>query len=93
MSRRNARWLDFLSQFSFDIAHVRGVANVADHLSRVPGSEVLEGAELCSMFCTLGVEHVFVEPEKKAIACVDVGCNAVISVYDQPTLLQSILKS
>ena len=43
-------------------------------------------------FCTLGVEHVFVEPEKKAIACTDVGCNAVISVYDQPTLLQSILK-
>ena len=42
MSRRNARWLEFLSQFNFDIEHIKGRENVvADTLSRVPGSEVL----------------------------------------------------
>ena len=42
VSRRNARWLEFLSQFNFDIEHIKGRENVvADTLSRVPGSEVL----------------------------------------------------
>jgi hypothetical protein len=40
VSRRNARWLEFLSQFCFDIEHVKGRENVvADALPRVPGSE------------------------------------------------------
>lgn len=41
VSRRNARWLEFLSQFDFEIEHVRGTKNVADHLSRIPGTESL----------------------------------------------------
>lgn len=35
VSRRNARWLEFLSQFNFTMQHVRGDSNVADHLSRI----------------------------------------------------------
>ena len=35
VSRRNARWLDFLSQFNFTMHHIAGKSNVADHLSRV----------------------------------------------------------
>ncbi len=31
---------------------------MADTLSRVPGSEVLDVSSLCSFVCTLGVVHV-----------------------------------
>ncbi len=56
--RRNVRWLDFLSQFDFEIQHIKGKENiVADTLSRVPGSELLTTFELCSLRCTLGVAH------------------------------------
>ena len=95
VSRRNARWLDFLSQFDFVIEHVKGTNNVADHLSRIPGTEVLDASELCSMTCTCGVPHVFAVGDgfDKSNGVADVSVNAVISVFDQPTLLQSILKS
>lgn len=90
VSRRNARWLDFLSQFDFTIEHVRGKHNVADHLSRIPGTEVLGEIELCSSLCTVGIVH----------KC-DVGSDdakggemhGVISVFDEPTLLPAIIKS
>ncbi len=59
VSRRNARWLEFLSQFNFEIEHIKGRENVvADALSRVPGSEQLDVSLLCSVDCTLGVVHV-----------------------------------
>ncbi len=63
--RRNVRWLDFLSQFDFEILHIKGKENiVADALSRVPGSELLTSKELCSMLCTLSVQHVDDVPVK-----------------------------
>ncbi len=53
------RWLDFLSQFDFEISHVKGKDNVvADALSRIPGSELLTSSELCNICCTLGISHV-----------------------------------
>lgn len=58
VQRRNVRWLEFLSQFDFEIQHIRGKENVvADTLSRMPGSELLTSLEFCSMICTLGVKH------------------------------------
>ena len=91
VSRRNARWLDFLSQFDFTIEHVKGTNNVADHLSRVPGTEHLEGAEMCSLTTTLGLRHASSDwqPDGKRVGCV----NAVVSVYDSPSVLQALLKS
>ncbi len=56
VSRCNARWLDFLSNFQFDILHIKGKENVvADMLSRIPSSELLTTFECCSSLCTLGI--------------------------------------
>ncbi len=39
--------------------HIKGRENVvADALSRIPGTEALSASELCSMLCTLGLNHV-----------------------------------
>jgi hypothetical protein len=46
VSRRNARWLEFLSQFSFQMLHVRGDSNVADHLSRISDVSTADLAHL-----------------------------------------------
>ncbi len=57
--RRNVRWLEFLSQFDFEIAHIKGKENVvADMLSSVPGSELVTATKICNMCYTLGVSHV-----------------------------------
>lgn len=90
VSRRNARWLDFLSQFEFTIEHVRGKNNVADHLSRVPGTEVLGEVEVCSSVCTLGIVH---KCDVTTSAVKTTELNGVISVFDEPTLLPAIIKS
>ena len=42
LSRRQARWLDFLSQFDLKFEHVPGKKNVADYLSRIPGAGFIE---------------------------------------------------
>ena len=42
MSRRNARWLEFLSQFEFTIEHIKGRENIfADALSRIPTDDII----------------------------------------------------
>lgn len=40
VSRRNARWLDLLSEFNFTMHHIAGDQNVADHLSRIQHGEI-----------------------------------------------------
>ena len=52
LSRRQARWLDFLSRFEFEIKHIEGSKNPADSLSR------LHSAALCSLFLALHVSQV-----------------------------------
>lgn len=39
LSRRQARWLNFFSEFNLNIIHIPGKTNVADYLSRIPVQE------------------------------------------------------
>ena len=57
LSRRQARWLDFLSQFDLKFEHVPGKKNVADYLSRIPGADLLKEDQVCGSSMTLGVLH------------------------------------
>lgn len=59
MSRRNARWLDFLSQFSFDMVHVKGDSNIADHLSRVSHVDTADVAQLASYISVFDHSSLF----------------------------------
>ena len=38
LSRRQARWLDFLGEFKFEVLHIVGKKNVADYFSCLLGS-------------------------------------------------------
>ena len=44
LSCRQARWLDFLGKFKFEVLHIAGKKNVADYFSRVPGYDMLTGS-------------------------------------------------
>ena len=58
LSPRQARWLDFLGEFKFEVMHIAGKKNVADYFSRVPGYDALtDSPQLCSMTYTFGVPH------------------------------------
>ena len=57
---------------------------VADALSRVLGSEVLDAGSLCSVFCTLGVMHV---DDGCADVDADLACSGVLTVYENTSFL------
>ncbi|KAJ9515219.1 hypothetical protein QJQ45_002355 [Haematococcus lacustris] len=48
LSRRQARWMEFLSRFTFDLQYLPGDANPADPLSRIPA-----GPQDCAMVCVV----------------------------------------
>ncbi|KAJ9513664.1 hypothetical protein QJQ45_015424, partial [Haematococcus lacustris] len=48
LSRRQARWMEFLSRFTFDLQYLIGDANPADPLSRIPA-----GPQDCAMVCVV----------------------------------------
>jgi hypothetical protein len=51
VSRRNARWLEFLSQFDFTIEHIKGRENVfADALSRIPTDDIIPSSSSNKLF-------------------------------------------
>ncbi len=53
MSRRQARWLDFLAKFDLNIQHIPRKSNVADHFSRMPGVQLPQ----VDTGSTLGILH------------------------------------
>ncbi len=57
---------------------------MADALSRVPGSEVLDVGSLCSLFCTLGISHV---DDGCADVDADLACSGVLTVFENASFL------
>ena len=57
---------------------------VADTLSRIPGSEMLDVSLLCSCWYTLGVEHV---DDGCADVDADLACSGVLTVYENESFL------
>lgn len=99
MHRRNVRWLEFLSQFDFEIIHIKGKENVvADTLSRVPGSELLTTSELCGDLCTLNIFHVDDLPAKLSRDDVDAKhsnfafLNGIISINERESFRDKLLE-
>ena len=86
-----------MSQFTFEIEHVSGKSNVADHLSRIPGMESLEPEVSCSMCFTLGISHLSDLPKDSSFQFdtkdSSIQLNAIISVYDNAILLKNVMKS
>ena len=78
-----------MQQYHFDISHIKGKENViADTLSRIPGSELLACAELCSSIMSLGILHAEDLPAKlcSQVPCARVGyLNGVISIDERET--------
>ncbi len=59
VSRRNAPWLEFLSQFTFEIEHIKGRENViADALSRIPGTDTETINSLFSLDLSYGYKNI-----------------------------------
>ena len=63
LSKRQARWLDFLCDFDFDIKHIPGITNTAaDALSRYPYAQ----REELNILSTVVIDHTEIEKIKKA---------------------------
>jgi hypothetical protein len=82
LNRRQARWLDFFQEFAFEIVHIPGKKNVADYLSRIPGTETMP----VTKNSTCGVLHI------SDLPCTNPSpqCNAVVSLFDESTLIDRI---
>ena len=44
LCHRQAQQLDFLGELKFEVLHIAGKKNVADHFSHVPGYDALTGS-------------------------------------------------
>jgi len=71
--------------------HVKGTNNVADYLSRIPGTESLSGVQLCSYLFTCGVHHECDLPCVGGRSHID--CHSVISVFDHGTIVSAVKES
>ena len=67
LSRRQLRYLEELSDFSFEVEYIKGKTNVvADALSRIPGGpDAVTVAELCTV-TQANMSHDFVDRLKAA---------------------------
>ena len=70
LSKRQARWLEFLSEFDFEIKYLKGKDNVvADALSRIPAAQSAEetAKQLCGV-TTVDVSSHFIKKLKQSAA-------------------------
>lgn len=91
LSRRQARWLDFFQEFSFDIVHIPGKKNVADYLSRIPGAEQLTANMLCSVSLTLGMNHLDdLDTSVGQNECTQANLANVVSIFEESSFLERL---
>lgn len=71
--------------------HIPGKKNVADYLSRVPGSEALNAAVLCSLACTLGLEHSdSLDNNSNLCGALHANLSSVVSIFEESSFLERL---
>ena len=64
---------------------------MADYLSRVPGSDALNVAVLCSFTCTLGLEHLdSVEDNNNLCGGQHASLSNVVSIFEESSFLERL---
>ncbi len=86
LNHRQARWLGFFQEFSFDIVHVPGKKNVSDYLSRVPGIEDFSLDSLCSVYFTCSMQCVDDVADDMG-TCI----NALVSMFEESLFFDRLL--